>query len=387
MKPSRVIFLLLFLFVQDVIQAQDVYYEAGYILQQQDTIPGYIKMINETELSLSVSFKENKSAVASKSYSPEQITGFGFRSSGLHYSSVVVDVSRNSAILSEHRFAKNLVAGEVALYKMHLTPEEQQTIYLKDNTYKYIIEKEGQFITLEQREFRSGDRVGINKIYLGKLKVLLGDCLNAENDINDKLQFKDNSMIALIKRYNHCKNPEAVTLAFATKRKSIIKYGMELSYNKIFLPTSDQVVNSRGYSIGYFWEVNKPHLNRILSGKFGINYLYLHYDFLDKRRNNTIPVAIHYIRIPIQGQFNFHKSLYSKVFPFINLGITPQISSDSKISFVDTIPFLTAGAGLYMNRFKFAIAVDNRFTVDYRSTTPRNDKILSFLMGYRLDQL
>ncbi|MBW3546430.1 MAG: hypothetical protein KY428_12685, partial [Bacteroidetes bacterium] len=86
-------------------------------------------------------------------------------------------------------------------------------------------------------------------------------------------------------------------------------------------------------------------------------------------------------------QFNFHKSLYSKVFPFINLGITPQISSDSKISFVDAIPFLTAGAGLYINRFKFAIAIDNRFTVDYRSTTPRNDKILSLLMGYRLDRL
>lgn len=359
--------------------AQDKFYEQGYIITQEgDTLTGLIERKDEIHLSHSVKFKVSPSDSVVV-YKPGNIQGFGFILDENHFSEVAVDIWQDHLKITTPRFAKVLARGETTLYKLPLAVQERNEIFLKNNIYLYVLEKEGIFLTLGQYEFEYKKRIGVDKKYIGILKAAMSDCL-PHDYISDKLEFKDASIIKLVEQYNACKNPDTKTAVFSYVVKPFIRKGVEVGYSQIYTPGRDVISNSQGYSAGYFWDITKPDLSRTLSQRFGVNYLYLTYDYWDGLARNNRATSMHTIRLPLLVQLNINNLPLAKFNPFFNAGLTANFSTNNQISYVNIIPYISVGGGVYIDRFMFMVSADNiGFSL-------KGDKILNTGIGIRLDR-
>lgn len=359
--------------------AQDKFYEQGYIITQEgDTLAGLIERKDEIHLSHSVKFKASPtdSIVV---YTPGNIQGFGFVLDDNHFSEVAVDIGRDRHKLPTSRFAKVLARGATTLYRLPLAKQERNEVFLKNNINLYVLEKEGIFLTLGQYEFEYKKRIGVDKKYIGILKAAMSDCLPHEH-ISDKLEFKDTPIIELVEQYNECKNPEEKTVVFSHIIKPLIRKGLAVSYSQIYSPGRDIISNSQGYSAGYFWDITKPDLSRTLSQRFGVDYLYLTYDYWDRQARKNRVASMHTIRLPLLVQLNINNLPLAKLNPFFNAGLTANLSTDNQISFINIIPYIRVGGGVYIHRFMFMVSVDNL------GFSLKGDKILNTGIGIRLDR-
>jgi len=375
----RLIFLIAFvaIFISKNIYAQNSFFEEGYYIQRQDTIAGYIERTNETDLSKLIKFKSDINSTSFKQYRPTEIKGFGFRKDSMHFESIDAEIRRDTIVYSTNRFAKLVLRGYTSLYKLQIPNNERLDIFESNNTYVYILKKENKDYTLGQYEYSRQNTVGLNKRYIGILKVLVKDCLQDFNRL-DNLEFNDKSIIDVIETYNACKNPTAKTRRYSHQVKPIIKHGAEVAFGRFLSPDQSILSNGEGYSIGYFWDVLKPDISRRFSSRLGINYLYLKYtNWINLQDKETV---LHFIRVPLLGQANFINSPNQAFIPFINFGLTGVISSDKNLDYVDLLPFFCLGGGFYIKNTKFGISVENE------GLRIRAPKIVNFTIGLRLDK-
>ena len=359
--------------------AQDKFFEAGYVILSGDTLPGYILRSDEIKLSHQIEFKSSLDGSPTVQYKSQDIQGFGFISDKLFFSPVEVELSRDGMTVRELRFAKNIARGETSLYRLQLSREERSNILLKDNKHIYVFEKNGEYHTLGQYEFKYRDKVGTNKKYLGVLRATMEDCLNIEEEITEELLFKDLPLMELVQKYNSCKNPAAVTTTYNHKVKPFIRHGIAVSYNKVYMPAIDYDPRSQGYSAGYFWDITKLDLSRTLSQTLGVNYLYLHYNTWDSYVKEDIPVSRHILRLPVLVQLNLNNTYQARVNPFFNLGLTGQFFTNRQMEYLEFLPFITVGGGAYFNKLRVNVLVENE------GFSWKQNKIVSVGLGWRLD--
>ncbi|QCR22641.1 hypothetical protein [Pontibacter sp. SGAir0037] len=351
--------------------AQKFNYEPGYLLQKSDTIHGYIKSAPNVELSQSVEFKPNADSGSFTTYYPDDIDGFGFTESRIHFYSVEAEIKNSTT----HRFAKLLVSGYSSLYKLPLKESEQFIILKRDNKHIYVLKKEDRYMTLGQYEsWAENNKVNYFRQYIGILNFAFSDCENLNENL-DRLAFNDKSIMRVVEKYNACKAPEQTSMVYDSKVKPITKHGLEAGYAILVIPNSSAIMKSEGYSLGYFWDIIKPDVSRRISSRLGINYLYLQYDYTyfgQSYENNTI----HFVRFPLLGQINLKDPIISNSIPFLQIGLTGQFSTDQHG--IDIIPYVTIGAGLYHQKMKFSASIDN-YGFGFRDS-----KIVNFTVGYRL---
>jgi hypothetical protein len=366
------------------VYGQSYFYEKGYIVQQQDTLYGFIEKTDELKLSQSVSFKEHLETATAATFSPSELNGFGFSGSRLTFSPVEVDIILPGITRKANRFAKRLVSGDINLYKLYLLKGEKKEILRKGSPHVYIVEKEGAYTTLGEYEVQFGNRVRLDKKYLGKLRVLLNDCLNSNSDIPDNMKFTDDALIELIIRYNRCKSPEAESIIHAYKVKAEVKHGLQGIYARI-VTIDNSISRDQGYSLGYYWDITRPQFSRKISNIIGVNYLNLRYVYTYysgaswRPKKMEVPIKLHYIRIPFHAQYNFNNHAAAVVSPFVVGGLTAQLSTDNTFSYLDIIPFLSVGGGVHIKRLKVSVTIDNLgFSI-------KDDKILNLSLGLRLD--
>ncbi|WP_225000104.1 hypothetical protein [Cesiribacter sp. SM1] len=362
-------------------QAQDRLYEAGYIVQEGDTIRGFIKRTDEVKLSYSIDFKTSATSEASTQYTPHNLKGFGFTTDGLHFAAVDVYISHATVTIKDQRFAKKLRSGALSLYKLQLSRSEKTDILLKDYSHVYVLEKEGSFHTLTQHKIKTTNREGVNKKYIGILRAMLGDCLNSLDDVSAELPYKDQPVIQLVEQYNHCKNPTKESTTYQYQTKAWVRKGIEVMYSSTYSPLHDLLSKRYGYAAGYFWDITKPNLSRKYSERIGINYTNLHYNYWNQRSRKDIPASIHLIRIPLLIQYNMNNYQEAKLNPFLNIGLTGQFSTNQKFGYLDIIPFFTVGGGAYFGKLKLEFFIDN---INFAW---KSDKIFNAGIGYRLNKL
>lgn len=361
--------------------AQNSIFESGYIVQNQDTIQGYIQAAPDQELSYSIKFKSNLQAAEARKYLPGDITGFGFRESGINYASVTAEVTNGSLTQRASRFAKLLLSGYTNLYKLQLPEEEQAIVLKRNNTFLYILRKDDTDYTLGHYEHMQADgRIRHDKRYVGVLRALFLDCETQgySRDLTnlDNLKFEDKSIVEVVSAYNNCKNPSQQTVIHEYKSKYVMKHGPEASYAWLSHPKTEKTSTGQGFSMGYFWDIVQPDLSRKYSTKLGVNYFYLK-QTIKNRHNGDISRAIHFIRIPLSGQVNLKDPLNSPNIPFFNVGLTAQVSKWEDGS--DYIPFPHIGVGMYTRKMRYAFLLENDgFGI-------RNPKILNLTVGVRLD--
>lgn len=362
------------------VKAQDKFLEEGYIIQNGDTIQGFIQRTDELALSHQIQFRKNLTSGPGTTYTPAEVDGFGFKSSNLYFSPVQLTLNMPSSQKKSWRFAKNLVRGELSLYKILISNDEQDAVSLKDSNHLYVVKKDSDYYTLGQYQIKILNRVGVDKKYLGMLRTLTSDCQNGQVTIGEDFELKDQRMIDLVKTYNACKSLVPSTTVYAYKVKAQIKHEVEASYSFISVNIKDKALYSHGYSIGYYWNITKPDFSRIFSERIGVNYLYFEHDNIENGMLGKEPVVSHHVRFPLQVEVNLARNSTASVVPFLIAGVTLQVLYVPKADYHDYEPYLGVGGGAYLNRFRISLSLDKGAFFD------SNVIIYGLGLGYRLDR-
>lgn len=369
------------------LKAQILKYEPGFIVTNNDSIPGFIQRTDEITLGEFINYKKELTSSEVKQYYPQDLIGFGFKTDNLKFEKVSTEI-RQDSVHQELRFAKIILKGYLKMYKVAL-PNQKTAISTSNTFYVFVIKKDfnyytlGKYETEKQVEINNNqtEQVTVNNKFIGVLSYLLNDHDESVRKLIN-LKFEEDAIIRLIENYNKFKNPEAKNTEYTYKVKPLIKSGIETSFGILVSPVKQRISKSKGFSVGYFWDIQKPDFSRKFSSRLGINYMHLSFQLQEKPVNFYYPDIIktinrHYLRFPLQGQLNLN-NFTNKVCFFLNGGFTPIISSSDTFKSVDIIPFISLGAGAYVNKFKIAIQLDNDgLMVD-------EDKIIGLSLGYRL---
>ncbi|GGK70516.1 hypothetical protein GCM10011405_18230 [Rufibacter glacialis] len=380
--------MLLFLGIHFNLRAQGSLFEPGYLLKSgNDTVKGFIERSDEIKLSLGIHFKDEVSGVA-RYFGPEELEGFGFEGSGLHFARVKVMIRALAPADKVTRFAKKLVSGHTSLYKLQLQEHEQSASFLTDNTHVYVVKKDTSFFTLAQYELTAANGRGVDKRYLGMLTFLLKDCPAIPASVLATVPFQDAPLVQLLQKYNTCLDPASPSVEHHYTVASQVKKGPEMGYAMLYTASDIPFRNTNGYWAGFFWDVTKPDLSQRISSRLGINFLLMNYErqqeiisydgSFHKREQVTEKDQAYFLRIPFAVQVNLRQVPKAAFSPFLNLGITPQVSFIRNLERFDYLPFLHLGAGAYVRQYKVSVSVENY------GISPKADKIFSMGVGYVL---
>ena len=357
-------------------KAQHTTFEAGFIVLGTDTTRGLLLRTDEVQLGKEVQFKASATSDIT-TYKPQDIKLYSFANDQIIFQTVELALRKDTTIIKTNRFAKLLLSGYTSLYKLQLEDDELTRILEYNNNKVYILRKDTTFYTLGQFESEvDPQHYKFDKRYISLLTSLTSDCNAVKVDRN--LRFEDSKIIEVVKNYNDCKEPNS-SKTYSYKVKLINKHGVSASYGTfINFFYSDAFANSNAFSAGYFWDISNPARSKNTSLQTGINYMYLTYSvpFSDQTSEKR---QEHYLRLPLLAQKNFYGS--QKSLPFINFGLTIQASTDNNFKYVDMIPFIDLGAGVYIKRFKFSLLLENS------GFSLRSNKLINFGVGYRLDLL
>lgn len=345
-------------------------YVPSFIIQNKDTISGFIERETEAILSKSIKFKTNQDTEHFTAYTPTDITGFGFTTDSIWFEAVDADILKDTSSTKVKRFAKILLKGPTSLYKLQLLHTEYTPILLRDNTYVYILQKGGKYFTLGQNEFSVENAVGVNKRYIGMLTYVFRDCPNVLSNIST-LKFRDQPILELVQEYNACTNSHITNDIYTYKVKPVIRHGIELSY-----ATYLSSIEGTAYLIGYFIDTYKPDVSKKISATLGLSYYYSKHGLATYLSEPN--VVTHAIRIPLALQLNPGSSHLAAFLPFLNIGLTQYVSAAS-----DEIDFLsvpTLGGGFYARSIKLACTLEN---LGFLSRSPTR---VQFTIGVRLDK-
>ncbi|MEJ8755768.1 hypothetical protein WG947_02065 [Pontibacter sp. H259] len=368
--------------------AQDNPFEKGYIIQNNDTIQGYIKSASDLELSKFIEFKPDLNTSSAVIYSPTDISEFHFTESKAHFASVKAEIIKGSVSQEADRFAKQLLRGYTNLYKLQLPEEEQATVLRRQYTFLYVLKKGSTYYTLGTYETQNGDIVRTNKRYIGVLRVAFLDCETYVDNL-DQLKFDDKSIITEVIKYNTCRDQTQETTLVGTKIKPVVKHGPEVSMTKLYTPENKINYNldaftpgynnssAYGFAAGYFWDITQPDKSRKYTGKLGVTLMYYAYEYDSERSKKSSGTAT-YIRFPFSVQYNLKDALTSATTPFLNVGFTTQFALSGLKS--DIVPLPSIGFGMYHKRMRYSFLLEN----DGLSLT--YPKILNFSVGMRLDK-
>ncbi|WP_207424040.1 hypothetical protein [Desertivirga brevis] len=351
-------------------KAQNKNFEKAYFINKTDTISGYILRDSELGLSKSFYFKKNLSDEKTL-YTPNDVEEFTFASDSITFRKILFRLNPQDTI-SDPRFAKVLVKGNTDLYKLQLSQKELKPIYLTEIDFVYVLRKGEEYFALSQEETMIDTFYSLRKKYTGLLRALFSDCEKLATFDFDAIPFEDRSIIEITQKYNSCLAPNEASKDYNYKVKAVSKRGVELQAG-MFLPKNitNYLENSSSFSIGYFWDIFRKDKSKLGSIRTGINYMYVNYNY---EKHDFVE---HFLRFPFYQQLNF-RPFTSKVIPFVDFGLTPILSTNNKFEYLDIIPFVELGGGIYVGRLRFSTILTNT------RVSLKADKLLSIGVAWTL---
>lgn len=358
----------IFFVISFSVTAQVNLFEKGYIVQNGDTITGYLRNAPDLELTYSIEFKENLAAATTITYTPQQITSFTFEDTGIIHSAVTAEIIKGSETYRVERFAKLLLSGYTSLYKLQLPTNELSIELQKQNTFVYVLKKDAAYHTLGVYETYNQTAVTTNNRYRVILRAVFVDCKTYEDKL-DRLPFNDESIIEEVRKYNTCKDPASVSKVHIIKTAPLIKHGFEGLYAKGSISERTHY-KGEGYSVGYFWDIMHTDKSRNVSAKIGFGFMLYDYEDIDFE-DKPIKETVVYLRLPVALQYNIIKDLKSDFIPFISFGATLSISD-----YMEVLPGV--GVGTYYKRLKLSAGIEN-------TKLSKGMTLVNFGVGIRLD--
>ena len=186
-------FLLLFFFFYSFVYSQNDNLEKGYlILNEGDTLHGYIKQTNPVDRSVQIIFiqKDKKEEIK---YTPDQVRKYFFGTSNYFVSDSVLFRNNYNKIYFKKLFLQKLLDGPLELYRLdHSVSKEQAPFYQYETTFFFFKEKgNNPMIDLLEGEYR----IKLKRAFKSK-RCKLGKKKN--------YSYTNEGLANLIEAYNTC---------------------------------------------------------------------------------------------------------------------------------------------------------------------------------------
>jgi len=173
------------------------------------------------------------------------------------------------------RLARQLLQGDIALYRVNLNEEEYPADASGSRPWLYILHRAidtAQIDQFDARRMRGNYRV--TDRYQGALKYLIYDC----DDLHEQARrtpFTDAGMMKLFRAFGYCQNTEVRTTGIDAGRERL-RTNSAVDVEG-FTFTGEGLEGALGFSIGYELNLNKPDLSKYLGLSVGTALYYHQY--------------------------------------------------------------------------------------------------------------
>jgi hypothetical protein len=272
-------------------------FDPGYIVtNSKDSVKGFVMNAQESELTLSVKFKQTLSSEL-KEYKPSDLAGFGI-GTDIYRSKKFLNTAEDSVI--ETAFLKLLVKGQYTLYS-----------YVKPARKFYLLNSQNHDYFLYDAVIGNAGEVIRVANYYNDLNFVSISCEKVNKLVKD-VGFNDKSVSDFVWKLDNCEsNPDAVD--YYQKPKTVI-------LPVIFaggLPFAGQ---DQQFTANFTLRFTLPSLDKKTSLNIGLNY-----SFTNKNKSYGVDGDIiinvytkeQIVSIPVTVQYNFTTSWIQ---PYFYLG-------------------------------------------------------------------
>ncbi|MBX0333305.1 PorT family protein [Pontibacter sp. HSC-14F20] len=331
MKQLYLLSLLTFLIITPAFAQKD--FRAGYIVQNSDTLQGFVDYRGAVRNSKTATFKANLNAVE-QAYSPDQLAGYGFMKENKVYEAQTIPTDAEQP--AQRLFLQVLAKGSASVYTyrddsdldhFYLAKDGSDLVELKENIYNKKDPRTG-------KTFRM-----VDKLYLGVLRSAFSDCPAMSEERLSNITFRHSGLTKIANEYNECMGGYQYV---QPSRKTKVRPYPLLIFSKPALemrgehPYSKATFRNAGIGLGagIGLEVANPAISEKLSFIFELLYAPHRFEGEIRNVNNSgrttnydILLDLHYLKVPVQLRYTFPKG---KVRPFVNAGASYSyaISSD-----------------------------------------------------------
>jgi hypothetical protein len=299
-------------------------FRSGYIVQHSDTLRGQVDYRGLARSAKTTTFKANAGA-AEQSFTPDQLTGFGFDRENVRYESKLVPATE--AQPEQRLFLHMLVKGKASLYtyrddsdldRFYLSKDEAPLVELAQQVYNRPDPKTGKLYRIVDQPFK------------GVLTSAFFDCPDMTEKRLDAVGLTARSLSQIVIAYNTCLGAEQY---IRQPRKATASFYPVLSLARPTLSMSGSHMYARGeyehtglgLAAGLGMEVFSPNFSEKLS--MVVELLYAPYRFEGQVGPNAfgpntsydLLLDITYLKVPAQLRYTFPKG---KIRPFANAGLT-----------------------------------------------------------------
>ncbi len=297
-------------------------FRPGYILQNGDTVKGYVDYRSDNRNANLCVFKNSLTA-PERQIKPGEIDGYGYFESR-RYESKLIPVEGSAT--GTPRFVKILVKGTASLFVYQNFGKTDQYFLQKGLTFKLLEE------IVRQETRPNGTKIKVReKPYEKVLAENFQDCPALAKDISET-SLKNSSLMELFVKYNNCNPPPSLSFVHKPVKNKFtwgVVAGANASTLTIAGDTYLQIPKNYPGGItphgGLFMNLILPRLNEKLSllveGIITQNKYQA--EFVEKgnfgRENNyKVNFDLTYINFPVQFRYTYPKGDFR---PFINAGV------------------------------------------------------------------
>lgn len=313
--------LIAFLIISQAFAQQD--FRPGYIVQNNDTLKGYVDYRGAVRSAKTTSFKASQNG-AGQAYSPDQISAYGFVKENKVYETKTVPATE--AQPEQVLFMQALVKGKASIY----TYRDDS-----DRDHYYISQDGANLVELVEQVYtrvdpNTGKRYRVvDKPYLGVIASAFFDCPALTEKRLENVMLRHSSLIKVATEYNQCLGSEQY---MQQPQKGTITFSPLLFFSLPSLQTSGEHMYAQssfrhtglGVGAGVAMEVSNPNMSEKLS--LVAELLYAPYRFEGEIRNmyNTgrttdydLSFDLKYVKLPVQLRYTFPKG---SIRPYANAG-------------------------------------------------------------------
>jgi hypothetical protein len=303
--------------------AQSDFRDGFILMTATDTVFGMVDFRESLKVFSTCTFKRSKDQTPT-TYTPDNITGYGFKGNKFFESREIVLPGQESKLV----FLEVIVRGKINLYryeKIFLLQQEGQKIHPLNND-------ESEIVIDGKRLSRNSNQ------YIGILSMLMGDCPFAASAIREA-RLVERSLTEVVEGYNRCIGSPSISYK-ANKPWVSASIGVAggLNISNLSLDGSSKHLAgsfeaSRAPVAGIFLDIGSPRLSERFSFHTGLIYLnstYYKFSILDNTMQtyrNYVTIDLTQLKLPLGIKYTLPQKKYT---PYLNGGIASTIQLESK---------------------------------------------------------
>ncbi|PTX10711.1 outer membrane protein with beta-barrel domain [Pontibacter mucosus] len=302
-------------------------FRKGYIIQNGDTLKGYVDYRGDRRSALVASFKPDLES-RERSFGPDAIDGYGFeKENKIFESKTVPATSPDTQPLS--LFVNTLVKGHASIYYYRDA---------MDAEHYYLSMNDGALVELLEQEYYHRDPgTGRNykvtrKLFSNTLANAFSACNSLSEERFQRLRLSANSLTDIALEYNRCVNPASLVHE-QEKRKVKVTIGPVVAFTSssltfkgdTYLSRSSFTDESPTVAGGVATNFTVPQLSEKVS--LQVELLYVpnkFYALLEEKKSFGSTTTyetmfdLAYLKLPVQVRYTYPRG---QLRPFLNAGL------------------------------------------------------------------